>query len=76
MKTIKLTAEEIRWLNMYLWYNPCRSTCMLGKQPRYDCYDRREDGTYKCPLQRAGESIYDKINGTVLRSKTDEVKMQ
>lgn len=73
MKTIKLTAEEIRWLNVYLGCNPCGSACLLKKQPLYDCYDRREDGTCKCPLQRAGESIYDKINGTVLRSKTDEV---
>ena len=63
MKTIKLTAEEIRWLNELIWLNPCHSGCILDKLPAYDCYDRRKDGEYKCPLQRSKSRIFDKLNG-------------
>lgn len=67
MKTVKLTAEEIRWLKEFLWRNPCRGGCILDKYPAYDCYDKRKDGKYKCPMKRSQESIFEKIYSEVVR---------
>ena len=52
MKTVKLTAEEIRMLAIYLWTNPCSAGCPLGRTPRlpkldsgaYDCYALNNKG--------------------------------
>ena len=70
MKTIKLTAEEIRMLEIQMWANPCSAGCPLGTTPRlskledgtYDCYARKANGEYICPLQRAMENIAKKLN--------------
>lgn len=72
MKTIKLTAEEIRMLDIQMSTNPCEATCPLSHMPRlpkddsgaYNCYaDRLVDGKleYICPLQRAMQSIQEKL---------------
>ena len=68
MKTITLTAEEIRMLGIQMWANPCSGGCPLGKYPRlpkldngvYDCYAMK-DGKYICPLQRAVSNIEEKL---------------
>lgn len=70
MKTITLTAEEIRMLNIQLWANPCSGGCPLEHTPRlpkldngtYDCYARKENGEYICPLQRALHNINTKLD--------------
>lgn len=46
MKTITLTAEEMRWLSYQMQTNPCRSTCVVhletGHYPRgMNCYGCR-----------------------------------
>lgn len=69
MKTVKLTAEEIRILEIHLYTNPCEATCQLEHKPRlpklsngtYNCYAEKEDGQYICPLQRAKWSILEKL---------------
>ena len=69
MKTITLTAEEIRMLNIQLWANPCRAGCPLEHRPRLpkdetgvdNCYARNDNGEYICPLQRAMHSIETKL---------------
>ena len=69
MKTIKLTAEEIRMLEIQMWANPCEVGCPLGNMPRlpkldngcYDCYALNSKGEYICPLKRALNSIENKL---------------
>ena len=69
MKTVKLTAEEIRTLEHYLYTNPCTATCVLDHMPRlpklnsgvYNCNACKEDGMYICPLLRARDSILTKL---------------
>lgn len=69
MKTITLTAEEIRMLAIQLWSNPCRAGCPLEHRPRLpkdesgvdNCYARNNNGEYICPLQRAMQSIETKL---------------
>lgn len=67
MITISITAEELRALEAHLWANPCHSGCVLDKHPKYDCYDLRDDGTFKCPIKRGIESLEDKINAALER---------
>lgn len=69
MKTITLTAEELRMLKIQFWSNPCSSGCPLDHHPRlpkdsdgiYNCYARNDKGEYICPLQRALWSIENKL---------------
>lgn len=72
MKTIKLTAEEIRMLEIQMSTNPCEAGCPLDHMPRlpknssgvYDCYAERctEDKfEYICPLKRAMWNIGEKL---------------
>lgn len=72
MKTVKLTAEEIRILNIYLTTNPCRAGCALDHMPRlpkdsggtYNCHaERIVDGKreYICPLQRVRWNLLEKL---------------
>lgn len=69
MKTITLTAEEIRMLSIQMWPNACAAGCPLDHMPRlpkldsgaYDCYARKSNGEYICPFKRAMESIDEKI---------------
>lgn len=71
MKTIKLTAQEIRMLQIQMWANPCSAGCAIDHAPRLpiredgrgDCYARNKNGQYICPLQRALESIQNKLEG-------------
>lgn len=69
MKTIKLTAEEIRMLEIQMWANPCTAVCQLGHVPglkkldngTYNCYTLKPNGKFVCPLQRAMQSIAEKL---------------
>ena len=68
MKTVKLTAEEIRMLSIQLGANPCSAGCPLGHVPRLPkkdgvalCYAENDKGEYICPLQRALWSIQEKL---------------
>ena len=69
MKTITLTAEEIRMLEIQMWANPCSAGCPLGHAPRlpkldngtYDCYALNNKGEYICPLRRALHGIETKL---------------
>ena len=72
MKTIKLTAEEIRMLEIQMSANPCRAGCPLDHMPRlpkddsgaYNCYaERLVDGKFEyiCPLQKAMWNIREKL---------------
>lgn len=69
MKTIKLTAEEIRMLEIQMWANPCSSGCPLDHKPRlekldngtYNCYTLKPNGEFVCPLQQAMQSISEKL---------------
>ena len=69
MKTITLTAEELRMLEIQFWSNHCSSGCVLKHHPRlpknangvYDCYARNDKGEYICPFQRAIYSIETKL---------------
>ena len=69
MKTITLTAEEIRMLGIQLWANPCSGGCPLEHMPRLpkdeggvaDCYAHNEKGEYICPFKRAIHSIETKL---------------
>lgn len=70
MKTIKLTAQEIRMLEIQMGANPCMGGCPietprlpLDEHGRGDCYARNKNGQYICPLQRALESIQNKLEG-------------
>lgn len=71
MKTIKLTAQEIRMLQIQMWANPCSAGCPIDHAPRLpklangtgDCHARNKNGQYICPLQRALESIQKKLEG-------------
>ena len=68
MKTITLTAEEIRMLEIQMWANPCSGGCPLVTTPRlprldngtFDCFAMK-DGKYICPFQRAIHSVEDKL---------------
>lgn len=68
MKTIKLTAEEIRMLGIQMDANPCSAGCPLDHWPRlpkkngvYQCLEMNDNGEYICPLQRALWSIQEKL---------------
>jgi hypothetical protein len=69
MKTITLTAEEIRMLELQLWANPCQAGCVLGRPPRLpkldngtaNCFALNKKGEYICPLQRTLHSIENKL---------------
>jgi hypothetical protein len=69
MKTITLTAEEIRMLGIQMEANACSKGCPLDHMPRlpklnsvtYDCYAHNSKGEYICPFQRAMDSISDKL---------------
>lgn len=69
MKTIKLTAEEIRMLEIQMSANPCRAGCPLDHMPRlpkdsggtYDCYAENDKCEYICPFQRAMWNIREKL---------------
>jgi hypothetical protein len=69
VKTVKLTAEEIRMLEIQMGANPCSAGCPLGHMPRlpktssgtYNCYAEKSNGDYICPLQRALWSIQEKL---------------
>lgn len=58
MKTVKLTAEEIRWLEYQMWANACAAACVVneetGHRPRnMDCDN--------CRFTRAMRSIERKV---------------
>ena len=60
MKTITLTAEEIRWLTHQLQANACRAGCVVhdetGHYPRgMNCYE--------CRFSKAMESVEAKVWG-------------
>lgn len=69
MKTVKLTAEEIRVIGIYMATNPCEAGCPIGKIPRLpknssgfgDCYAMNDKGEYICPLQRVRCNIEIKL---------------
>ena len=68
MKTVTLTAEEIRMLGVQFMANPCRAGCPLDRMPRLpkvngiaQCHATNEKGEYICPLQRAIWSIEQKL---------------
>ena len=69
MKTVKLTAEEIRMLEILMGANPCSAGCPLSPMPRLkklssgtlDCYTQKKNGEYACPYQRAMNSIQEKL---------------
>ena len=60
MKTITLTKSEIETLYNYLWCNPCSGSCVC-EYKRISCDDTRDDGEYKCRLQRDTQSILRKL---------------
>lgn len=74
MKTITLTAEEIRMLGIQMWANPCAAGCPLDHMPRlpklsngaYDCYAHNSKGEYICPFKRAMFSIREKLGGRLV----------
>ena len=69
MKTITLTAEEIRMLAIQLNANPCNAGCPLKHTPRLpkdsngdmNCYATNDEWEYICPLQKALDSIETKL---------------
>lgn len=68
MKTVTLTAEEIRMLGIQMWANPCSAGCPLDHMPRLpkvdgiaQCYAMKDNGEYICPFQRAMWSIQNKL---------------
>lgn len=68
MKTVTLTAEEIRMLEIQFMANPCRAGCPLDHVPRLpkvngigQCSARNDKGECICPLKRAIESIEEKL---------------
>jgi hypothetical protein len=68
MKTIKLTAEEIRMLEIQLFANPCSAGCPLDHVPRLPkkngialCHAENDKGEYICPFLRAMWSIQKKL---------------
>ena len=71
MKTITLTAEEIRMLQRQMWANPCAGGCILDHMPRLpklangtcNCYALNDKGEYICPFQRAMHNIEMKLEG-------------
>ena len=62
MPIIDLTHSEIETLRTYLWSNPCQSCCVL-EYKKINCFDRNENGEYRCRLQRDTESIFNKLEG-------------
>ena len=70
MKTVTLTAEEIRMLGIQLSANPCEARCAIGQSPHLpkldngtlNCNALNKDGEYICPLRRAIYSIEKKLN--------------
>ena len=68
MKTVTLTAEEIRMLEIQLVANPCSAGCPLDHMPRLpkkdgvaECFATKDNGEYICPLQRALWSVQEKL---------------
>lgn len=68
MKTVKLTAEEIRMLGIQMWANPCAAGCPLDHVPQLpkrdgvlQCHAMNDKGEFICPLQRAPWSIQEKL---------------
>lgn len=68
MKTVTLTAEEIRMLEIQFMANPCRAGCPLDHMPRLpkingiaNCFAMNDKGEYICPFQRAKWSVEQKL---------------
>lgn len=68
MKTVKLTAEEIRMLGIQMYANPCSAGCPLDHIPRlpktngvFNCHAMNDKGEYICPLQKALWSVQEKL---------------
>lgn len=68
MKTVTLTAEEIRMLEIQFMANPCRAGCPLDRTPRLpkvngiaQCHAYNKKGEYICPFLRAISSIEEKL---------------
>lgn len=55
MKTITLTAKEIRALEAQLFINPCSSGCV------YEEMQNSKKDCDKCPFTKAIESICEKL---------------
>ena len=60
MKTITLTAEEMRWLSYQLETNPCRATCVVHLETGH--YPRNMN-CFECRFSKAIYSIEKKLLG-------------
>ena len=58
MKTIKITAEELRWLSWQMEANPCRAVCVVHEETGH--YPRNMD-CYNCRFTKAMESLEEKL---------------
>ena len=60
---ITLTQTEVSYLQMFLDCNPCESVCRVESmlQSNMECSSYDDAGVAKCPLQRARDSIYEKL---------------
>lgn len=56
MKTIKLTQNEIRAIDVYISSNPCRSGCA------YDEMQNSKKNCDRCKLESARISILEKLD--------------
>lgn len=56
MKTVKLTANEIRAIEAGLWSNPCRSGCA------YPEMQNSRKSCDECKLTEARDSIMEKLD--------------
>ena len=68
MKTVTLTAEEIRMIGIQFDANPCSAGCPLEHMPRLpkvngvvQCYAMNDKGEFICPFQRAKWSVEQKL---------------
>lgn len=68
MKTVTLTAEEIRMIGIQFDANPCSAGCPLEHKPRLpkvngvaQCYAMNDKGEFICPFQRAKFSVEQKL---------------
>lgn len=58
MKTIKVTAEELRWLQYQMWTNACAATCVVHEETGH--YPRNMDCD-NCRFTKAMESFEEKL---------------
>lgn len=62
MEPVRFTKAELVLLNLLInWNNPCESGCVLMQEPDVHCYERGQDGTYKCTYKQLKESINEKL---------------